>query len=188
MIEAKERNYLSLLILWSLAFLVTRIPFLYYPYHGEPDIYLMVRDIYINIQNGEGLLGGGLYGKSFSFAYYFIIFKLLSVFPFFIKNIEGLFYIITFISSIFIIFFCLRIHIKYFQLKYNANIFIALFIFSPVFWETSTYSHPIMPALASLLAAIDFLLFTKDKKFDFITLLFHIITLFLFLFSLSLRA
>jgi len=174
--------------MWILIFLFSRIPFLYSPFHGEPDVYRMTTGIYENVASGEGIYGSNLYGIHFSFGYYFLIFKILSIAPVFLRNIETLLYLMTLFSCIAIIFFLIKLHMIYSRSIFHTNIFLALFLFSPVCWETSTYSHPVFPALAALLGAIVCLVHTKGKVIDKRTVFYYLLSIFLFFVSLTFRA
>ncbi|MCK4236286.1 MAG: hypothetical protein KAX38_04145, partial [Candidatus Krumholzibacteria bacterium] len=148
----ERTNIIKIFCLWSAVFVLTRIFFLHSPYHGEPDMDLMSSGIYYNVLSGKGLSGDFLYGKSFSYGYYFIVFKALAAFPALMRNLEGFLYLITFVSSLLTIFFVIKLFSGLKRSKLNLNIFLALWILSPVWWECTTYSHPIVPAIAALLA------------------------------------
>lgn len=148
----------------------------------------MSRGIYYNTLTGERLFGSFLYGKSFSFGYYFTVFKIISVFPFFLKNLELLFIILTFISSFLIIFFIITLFSRFSLSVLNLNVFLALWILSPVWWECTTYSHPMIPATALLLAGA----FSLKKAYNNISwkksLIYFTFSSLLFFISFSFRA
>jgi len=179
---------IGIFFLWSAIFILTRIFFLYYPFHGEPDVYRMSMGIHYNLLTGEGLFGSFLYGKSFSFGYYFTVFKIISVFPFFLKNLELLFIIITLVSSFLIIFFIINLFSRFSPSKLHLNIFLALWILSPVWWECTTYSHPIVPATALSLAGAICLKNAYNNISWKKSLIYFVFSCLLFFISFSFRA
>lgn len=175
-------------LLWSTAFIATRICFLYYPFHGERDIYLMAQSIYYNLVTQQGLSGPFFYGKSFSFGYYLLIFQVLSIAPYFKSDLELLLMLITFISSL-VIICCALMLFRRFKLSTLQSIaFMALWVFSPVWWECTTYSHPIVPAFAFFLAGSAVLSRSKTSDRLVKTLSLSTIGSCLFFLSFSFRA
>src|SRR4030066_2408819 len=179
---------IRIFFLWSVIFLLTRIFFLYYPYHGESDIYRMTRGIYYNVLTGDGIFGNFIYGQSFSFGYYFLVFKIISIFPFFFKDLELLFITITFVSSFLIIFFIISLLSRFKPSKVNLNIFLALWILSPVWWECTPYSPPIIPATALSLGAAVCLRNAFYNISWIKSLVYFILSSLLFFISFSFRA
>ena len=149
--ENYGRRILHVFLLWSGIFILTRVFFLYYPYHGEPDIQRMATGLYYNVLNGQGVFGDFLYGKPFSFGFYFIVFQILRLFPVFLNDLELLFMIMTWLSSFTIILFAILLFSSLSVSWLHLNVFLGLLLLSPVWWECTTYAHPVIAGTALLL-------------------------------------
>ncbi|MBL1201898.1 MAG: hypothetical protein FWK04_23275 [Nostoc sp. GBBB01] len=160
--QFKRNQNLTILLLLILA-CISYLPFTYRDTPGERDGFRMVMGIIDSVTSGKPLGSPLLYGRNISFGYY----ALIDIFrPFFENNFTTIIPISNYLNSLSSIFIVIPIFylVKRYWGLTTAVLANLLLILIPVWWSTSLYGHPMIPAVLFMFIGLALIAYRSEVK------------------------